>query len=212
MRYRNAAILVIITALLLTGCGPLPIKVSGKRFGGVPEDARDFVAPNQVKLYQSEDAAWNALENGYVYKVDNWSISDEFGQKISGGVDTWLMPSETQHLIDTYSPHMIDCEDGAAWLTSALRKLGDNAWLCVGTVTLDSGTYGHAWTMVLDEGKWTTYETTTGQIVPELPSFYSLSWRTDGNTVFQNILTGTPVTTDDMSPGAVVELRGKLGG
>ena len=209
MKHIALVALVLCLALALTGCSaPL---VSGKRFGSLPEPARDFVQPDQVKTYSSPDAAWQALETGYQYETDEWYIADRYGQMISGGSDTWLMPSEVQQLIDI-TPHSMDCEDGAIWLASALKKQGLNAWLCVGSVTLSSGTYGHAWTMVLDDGGWTLYETTTGQIKHGLPPEYHLSWRTNGQSTFINIAeTGSWMNAPQIPPDLLSELRNVLG-
>lgn len=205
---RLIAIFTIIT-LLSTGCAS--ITVTGKRFGSLPEDARHFVQPSQVLLYPTLQAAWSALETGYRYQTDDWYITDLCGQNISGGDDTWLMPSEVQVLINA-GPHGMDCEDGSIWLTSALRKQGYDTWLCVGSVTLDSGVYGHAWCMVLDDGTWTLYETTTGQTAEGLPGEYRLAWRTDGQSMWVNILSaGTWLKQAPIPPEQLSELREALG-
>ena len=202
-------VVLILIAMLLTGCGGT-IMVAGKRFGALPVDARAFVRPGAVKLYASADAAWSALETGYRYEPDEWYISDKHGQTIPGGNDTWLYPSEVQYLIDHYPEHGMDCEDGAAWLASALRKQGLDAWLCVGTVTIDGIQYGHAWTMVLDKGKWITYETTVNATSEGLPSIYSMAWRTDGQTTFRNLMAGSPLNLEPLPADALSTLRGLL--
>ena len=209
MKRLHLTVIVLIVCLLSTGCAS--VSVSGKRFGSLPEDARHFVQPSQVSLYPTLQAAWSALETGYRYQTDDWYIADRYGQSISGGDDTWLMPAETQVLIDAEGLHGMDCEDGAIWLTSALRKQGYDAWFCVGTVTLDSGVYGHAWCMVLEDGVWTLYETTTGQFVTGLPAEYRLNWRTDGQTTWVNILSaGTWVKQTQIPPDRLAELREAL--
>ena len=209
MKRHHLITMLLIASLLSTGCASVP--VTGKRFGSLPEDARHFVQPSQVALYPTLQAAWQALETGYRYQTDDWYISDRYGQKVSGGSDTWLMPSEVQVLINA-GAHGMDCEDGSIWLTSALRKQGYDAWLCVGSVTLDSGTYGHAWCMVLSNGAWTLYETTTGQTAEGLPGEYHLSWRTNGESMWVNILsTGTWQQIGPIPPELLSELREALG-
>ena len=209
MRHLHLIAILIIVCLLSTGCAS--VAVTGKRFGSLPVDAREFVRPSQVALYPTLQAAWQALETGYVYRTDDWYIADRYGQSISGGEDTWLMPSEVQVLIDA-GTHGMDCEDGSIWLTSALRKQGYDAWLCVGSVTLGSGTYGHAWCMVLQNGAWTLYETTTGQTAEGLPGEYHLSWRTNGESMWVNILsTGTWQQIGPIPPELLSELREALG-
>jgi hypothetical protein len=205
MKRLHLIAIIIVIALLSTGCAS--VTVTGKRFGSLPQDVRTFVQPNQVTLYPTPLAAWQALETGYRYQTDDWYISDKFGQVISGGEDTWLMPSEVQVLVNTV-PHGMDCEDGAIWLTSALRKQGLDAWLCVGTVTLSSGVYGHAWCMVLADGVWTLYETTTGQTTTGLPCEYRLSWRTNGTTTWTNVLgIGSWMHQLSLPPDRLSELR-----
>lgn len=217
---RLTAILVLV-ALLSTGC--TTFNVTGKYFNAPPEDARHWVVPSQVTLYSSAKEAWSALETGYVYRTDDWVIADRWGQSISGGADTWLRPVETQYLIDHYpTAHGMDCEDGAAWLASALRAQGCDAWLCVGSVTLDSGTYGHAWCMVREAGTWQTYETTTDSIADGLPVVYdeygvlkvkyTLAWRTNGEVVWQNLLTGINLQPlGPIPPSRLSELKKVLG-
>lgn len=177
--------MVIIAVLFSSGCAT--VSVTGKRFGSVPEDVRHFVQPSQVSLYPSIQAAWQALETGYRYQTDDWYIADRYGQSVPGGNDTWLMPSEVQVLIDAGGLHGLDCEDGAIWLTSALKKQGYDAWFCVGSVALSSGTWGHAWCMLFQNGTWILYETTTGQVVAGLPGEYRLNWRTNGQAVWTNV-------------------------
>ena len=87
---------LILSAMLLVGCGST-IWVADKRFGSLPVDVRTFVRPSAVKLYASADEAWSALEMGYQYRIDDWYLSDKYGQAISGGNDTWLYPSEVQY-------------------------------------------------------------------------------------------------------------------
>ena len=202
---------LLLVTLLATGCAG-GITLSNKRFGSLPISSMTFVQPSQTKTYATLRDAWNALETGYQYATDNWYLSDNYGQAIPGGKDTWLMPSETQYLIDRYIPHVMDCEDGSAWLTSALKKQGYDAWFCVGSVTLDSGVYGHAWCMVLDNGAWTLYETTTGQTAEGLPNIYSLSWRTNGETTWRNPLVGSPMDLEPLPPDLLSELRTTLDG
>lgn len=183
---RTAVTAVCLTlALGLTGCNapatgkPVDVLVSGKRFGAPPLSCKLFVDPSSVTLYATPQAAWLALEQRYVYELSSWSIDDEYGQQISGGIDTWLYPAEVQRLIDDHTTtHKLDCQAGAAWLTSALRRQGLNAWLCVGVVSMPSGSYGHAWTEVYTPDVTTLYETTTGDILPERPTYYHLAWRT----------------------------------
>lgn len=213
-RWTLTAILVCI-CLLSTGCTPM--MVSGKRFGSLRENVTDFVQPGQVTLYPSAAAAFTALETGYVYKTDNWFLGDYWGQSISGGSDTWLMPAETQVLVDNPQRYL-DCEDGAIWLTSALRKQGLDAWLCWGLVTLKSGTYAHAWCMVHHGSTWTTYETTTGDVFEGLPDRiledgtvckYQLVWRTNGSWTWMSLLaTGAWFQEDQqIPPDRLVELH-----
>ena len=211
MKRLHLTVIVLIVCLLSTGCAS--VSVSGKRFGSVPEDVRHFIQPSQTALYPTLQAAWQALETGYRYQTDDWYISDRYGQLISGGEDTWLMPAETQVLIDTEGLHGMDCEDGAIWLTSALRKQGYDAWMCVGTVSLDSGTWGHAWCMVLQNGAWTLYETTTGQTAEGLPGEYRLNWRTNGESMWVNVLSvGTWKKSIPIPPDRLSELRSALMG
>lgn len=201
---RPCFITILIICLMFTGCSS--VMVTGKRFGSLPEDARHFIQPAQVDLYPSLESAWQALETGYIYRTDDWYIADRYGQIIPGGEDTWLMPSEVQVLINA-GIHSMDCEDGAIWLASAFRKQGYDAWFCVGSVTLDSGIYSHAWCMVRENGAWTLYETTTGQTAKGLPKEYRLSWRTNGETTQVNIsLTGAN-RADPIPPEQLSELR-----
>ena len=209
MRHLHLIAILVIIALVSTGCAS--VTVSGKRFGSTPEDVRRFIQPSQVTLYPTLQQAWSALETDYEYRIDDWYIADRYGQQISGGSDTWLMPSEVQVLINA-GTHAMDCEDGSIWLTSALRKQGYDAWLCVGSVTLDSGTYGHAWCMVLQNGLWTLYETTTGQTAAGLPAIYHLNWRTDGQSTFVNILSVGSGRTEPIPPELLSELREVLNG
>lgn len=209
MKRHHLIIILLIASLLSTGCAS--VSVTGKRFGSLPEDARHFVQPSQVSLYPTLQQAWSALETGYRYQTDDWYISDRYGQKVSGGSDTWLMPSEVQVLINA-GQHGMDCEDGSIWLSSALRKQGYDAWLCVGSVTLDSGTYGHAWCMVLQNGAWTLYETTTGQTAEGLPGEYHLNWRTNGESMWVNILSVGSGKTEPIPPELLSELREVLNG
>jgi hypothetical protein len=201
-------VLVVIVTIVGTGCSALI--VGGKRFGAPPQDVRFFVTPNTVRLYPSADAAWVALTVGYIYRPDDWHMTDHTGQSIGGGKDTWLYPIETQILVDAPQRAM-DCEDGAAWLASALKKQGYDAWLCVGTILVDGQTYGHAWTMVSQNGQWTTYETTIADISPGLPGIYTLVYRTDGTTTWRNALvTGTDVMIDPLPPDLLGRLREEL--
>jgi hypothetical protein len=209
MRHLHLTAIIVIISLLSTGCAA--VNVTGKRFGSLPEDVRHFIQPSQVTLYPTLQTAWQALETGYRYQTDDWYITDRYGQAISGGEDTWLMPSEVQVLIDAGGLHGLDCEDGAIWLTSALRKQGYDAWLCVGTVSLDSGTWGHAWCMVLSNGTWTLYETTVGETAVGMPGEYHLSWRTDGQSTWVNILSpGTWMRQVPIPPDKLAELREAL--
>lgn len=198
-------IMLVCVMLVSTGCGT--VMVAGKRFGYAPVDVRAFVTPDKVRLYGSIDAAWAALETGYIYRPDEWYISDKNGQAISGGKDTWLLPVETQVLVNS-TLRAMDCEDGAAWLASALKKQGYDAWLCVGTITVEGQVYGHAWTMVLQSGAWTTYETTIGEVSPGMPGIYNLSWRTNGVQTWRNaMMTGTDLTIDPLPPDLLTQLR-----
>lgn len=203
---------IVVIAIFLSSCDVSSVPVSGKRFGNAPQDARVWIQPSEVEYYPTIEAAWSALETGYRYEADNWFLSDLYGQRISGGNDTWFFPSETQALINSYpTSHGMDCEDGAIWLTSALRKQGYDAWFCVGSVTLDSGTYGHAWCMVSDSGAWTLYETTTGQIVQGLPAIYHLSWRTNGTSAWVNVFSSGSGLVGPVPPERLSELKRALG-
>lgn len=200
-------LLVLLVCVLLMSTGCSAVMVSGKRFGDAPVDVRAFVTPDKVLLYGSIENAWNALEAGYIYRPDDWYLSDKNGQAISGGKDTWLLPVETQVLVNN-PLHAMDCEDGAAWLTSALKKQGYDAWLCVGTITVEGQIYGHAWCMVLANGIWETYETTIGEGSQGLPAIYCLSWRTNGVITWRNVMvTGTDLTIDPLPPDLLTQLR-----
>jgi hypothetical protein len=205
---------ILAIALLFTGCGRV-VTVSHKRFGAHPVDVRNFVTPESVDHYSTETAAWRALEDGYVYESDDWSLYDcDNTERIPSGNDFWLYPVETQYLIDKYPmAHAMDCEDGAAWLASSLKKLGLDAWFCVGTVIVDGNIYGHAWTMVLEDGKWKTYETTVNEIVDGLPDIYSINWRTNGQTTWVNYLsTGIELTITQLPVSELSSLKKSLGG
>ena len=201
-------VMLVVMLLISTGCNTT---VSGKRFGDEPVDVRAFVDPARVKLYGSIQTAWSALETGYIYRPDDWYISDKNGQAISGGTDTWLLPVETQVLIDNPLRAM-DCEDGAAWLASALKKQGYDAWLCVGTLIVSGQVYGHAWCMVKIGSGWTTYETTVNEVIPGLPGIYGLSWRTNGEITWRTLVTGTDTIIDQLPLELLGELREELSG
>lgn len=201
-------VMLVVVLLFSTGCNTA---VAGKRFGGGLVDVRAFVDPARVKVYDSLEAAWNALETGYIYRPDDWYISDKTGQAISGGTDTWLFPAETQVLVN-HPLRAMDCEDGAAWLASAFKKQGYDAWLCVGTLIVGGQVYGHAWCMVKVGGEWTTYETTVGEVIPGLPGIYSLSWRTNGERTWTSFMTGTDRMVDQLPLELLGELRLELKG
>lgn len=204
---------LVVTSLFSTGCGTV-LTVSKKRFGRAPMDVRIFVTPDEVAEYDTAESAWRTLENGYVYISDKWYLSNENFEVIPGGNDFWLLPTETQYLIDTYpNSHGLDCEDGAAWLASAFIKQGIDAWFCVGTVNIDGVTYGHAWTMVKDKSGWVLYETTVDKIVDGLPSIYTLCWRTNGKTTWVDYgVTGVELSITQIPPDKLSILIGELDG
>lgn len=214
MLKRITIVTLVIMMLFMTGCTTV-VTVSKKRFGRAPMDVRIFVTPDDVVSYDTPEIAWNTLENGYVYIADQWYLSNANFEIIPGGNDFWLLPTETQYLINTYpTAHGMDCEDGAAWLASAFKKLGLDAWFCVGTVIVDGVTYGHAWTMVRTGSKWTTYETTVNRIVDGLPdSLYSLAWRTNGTTTWVNIgATGVELTINQIPTDKLAYFSEELNG
>lgn len=210
---RKVTIIALLAIMLfVNGCGAT-VTVSKKRFGRAPMDVRIFVTPNDVSTYGSPDVAWNTLEDGYVYLSDQWYLSNTNYEVIPGGNDFWLLPSETQYLIDRYpDSHGMDCEDGAAWLTSVFKKQGLDAWFCVGTVIVDGVIYGHAWTMVKNGNKWTTYETTVNRIVDGLPDdLYMLAWRTNGSTTWLNLAsTGVELTINQLPIDKLGRFREEL--
>lgn len=197
---RIIIVTLVVIIVFMTGCGPV-VTVSKKRFGRAPMDVRIFVTTDSIPNYETPEAAWSALETGYVYITDQWYLSNTDFEVIPGGNDFWLLPVETQYLISMYpTRHGMDCEDGAAWLASAFKRMGLDAWFCVGTVIVDGVTYGHAWTMVKNGTKWTTYETTVDKIVDGLPEdLYTLQWRTNGTTTWVNYgATGAELTINQL--------------
>lgn len=209
--------IILIVALFSTGCEKI-VTVSHKRFGTLPVDVKTFVTPDSVSSYKTEAAAWRALEDGYIYEADAWSLCDcGSTEKIPGGNDFWLYPVETQYLIDVYpESHSMDCEDGAAWLASAFKKLGLDAWFVVGTVLVGGVTYGHAWTMVKEGSDWETYETTVDEVIEGQPAIYTINWRTNGETTWVNYastgieltISQIPISKLDLLKKTIVESGG----
>jgi len=122
---------------------------------------------------QSIINAYNWLESNYHYVTDN-NISFSDGTiTIHEHSDYWQSPLLTLAIIKKTGGFYGDCEDGAFLLTSILNAMGYKDVYCeIGTVTLQSGIYGHAWVV----WKNNLLETTRGiplDYFRKLPAFYS---------------------------------------
>jgi len=103
-------------------------------------------------------------------------------------------------------------------LVSLLRANGIKSYANIGTVTLSSGIYGHAWVTVEVDGKTYLLETTLGESITELkpvPNFYKTTVRFNEKELYcisgediNKIITIYP----PLPPKKVIELKNALKG
>ncbi|MEM3541198.1 MAG: hypothetical protein QXF86_03210 [Candidatus Bilamarchaeaceae archaeon] len=150
-------------------------------------DIRTFITPHEYSIYMQAQEfkdnqpivsvvkAFNWLENGYHYAIDDLVILNNGIIIVRGGIDSWNLPVLTlaqKH--QNGGECWVDCEDGTFLLVSLLRALDIDAWASIGTVEIQGNLYGHAWATVNLNGKEYLLETTIGEQIQELKLVSSL--------------------------------------
>jgi len=162
--------------------------VINEKYFGEPADIRFWVTPEQYAIKKQAEEfktdneiatitkTYNWLENGYHYEEDDLVILNNGHIVLRGGADSWNLPIFTLAIKHQNNGEAwLDCEDGSFLLASLLRANGIDAWVNIGTVSINGSLYGHAWVTVNTNGKEYLLETTLGQSLSELrpvPSFY----------------------------------------
>ena len=136
--------------------------IKGKLFGE-SADIRDFVA---LKYNITEEAknlkedtelatvikTYNFVEEGYKYTVDNLTLLNGIKVLLKGGADSWN-PAWLSLAIKHQNGGLDgDCEDVTSLIVALSRANGINIWQNIGTITLNSGIYGHSWGTVIIDG------------------------------------------------------------
>ena len=200
--------------------------VNSKLFGE-PEDIRFWITPNnpaikeKAKELKCDDPiatvtkTYNWLEENYHYDTDDWVVLNNGKIILHGGSDFWAIPVFTLAQKDQNQNNIwVDCEDGTFILVSLLRSLGIEAYANIGTVTLQSGIYGHAWVTVNLDNKEYLLETTLGQPLAELkpvPSFYKTTVKFNEKDVIA--ITGEDINKEvypPLPPAKLDELKDAL--
>lgn len=195
---------------------------------GMPEDIRYWITPNNIAIKNKANEfkddsqlievtkAFNWLEDGYHYDIDDWIVLNNGKVILKGGNDFWSLPIFTLAQKEQNNGEIyVDCEDGTFLLVSLLRSLGVTAWANIGTVELDSGIYGHAWVTVELNGKEYLLETTIGQHlgeIPTVPRFYKVTIKFNEKEVIA--ITGEDINKDiypPLPPAKIQELKKLLG-
>jgi len=197
--------------------------VRGKYYG-LDRDVRDWITPQEEELpvfqgtdFQKVSQAYDYLEKHYQYVPDKDIEWTNGSVRFNINGDFWQTPAETQAIIKKVGHFEGDCEDGSFWLQSDLEKNRvPNTFVCIGTVDLESGTYGHAWVIWRRLGKDYLLETTLGRSLETLkvvPSFYHPDFVFNSKTVYA--ITGVDIneviTRPPLPPADVNELRKALG-
>lgn len=211
---RNMLIfLTIISIVLATGLGYITFDirngkvetlileeyvVKGKRYGA-DEYLLNFITPKnpEVKGFVEKNSlnsgtqtekiikCYNAIEENYVYTLDDNARYENTGVVVYGNGDIWLYPHEVLAMKKQNSGEVkIDCEDGTYTIVSLALAAGvKDIFACLGTVTLydpetgkATGTYGHAWGIVKYNGEWCLLESTTGKILNAFVPIGSLKY------------------------------------
>ncbi len=197
------------------------------KFFGEPTDLRFYITPNEYaiqeeakKLKTDSDLAtvsktYNFLSEKYNYVQDDLILLNS-GQIIAkGGIDSWNLPILTLAEKHQYGEFWVDCEDGTFLLVSLLRANGLTAWANIGTVTINSSIYGHAWATVFLDGKEYLLETTLGEPLAELkpvPSFYKVDVKFNEKDILA--ITGADINKKvypPLPPAKVQDLKDLLG-
>lgn len=201
--------------------------IINNKFFGEPADLRFFVNTDYAirkeaeKLKGDTDLAtisktYNWLEENYHYVEDDMILLNAGQIMAKGGIDSWNIPIITLAEKHQYNGLWVDCEDGTFLLTSLLRANGIDAWANIGTVTLDSGVYGHAWATVTLDGKEYLLETTLGQPLSELrpvPNFYRVDVKFNEKEILA--ITGADINKKiypALPPAKIQELKNLLKG
>ena len=164
-----------------------------------PADIREWITPYEYAIQLEAQKlkgstpketvlnTFNWLESGYHYEQDNLVVYNANHEVLQGGVDSWNLPIVTLAMKHQNQGQIwVDCEDGVFLLVSLLRANGIDAWACKGTITIDSGIYGHMWAVVNLDKEY-LLETTIGQPIQELqtvPDFYHLSVKFNEKDVY----------------------------
>lgn len=159
--------------------------------------------------------AYNWLEKNYHYVPDS-DISFSDGRiTIRENTDYWQKPLLTLSIIQQTGGFYGDCEDGTFLLTSILNAMGyHDIYAEIGTVSLQSGIYGHAWVVWHKDGRYYLLETTLGtplQQIRVLPSFYSPQFMFNDVEIKQ-FYSGTLRNVPMLTPKAREELIERLNG
>lgn len=138
----------------------------------IKEQAQDFVDNSQEIMVKK---AYDWLENGYKYTVDDIIIYAGGEKIIESTADNWNLPIISLAIYKHVGHFVGDCEDGSFLLVSILRALKVPCWAELGTITIDGKDYGHVWVVVKLNGKEYLLETTLGESLAEfipVPDFY----------------------------------------
>lgn len=133
-------------------------------------ELREYVTPyaDAVQDYL-EDEDLNDAEDIYEAAVSWIWVSDS---TLTGQQETWLTPTEFLEETPDYDSNPVpgeivsDCEDQANTLASLLIGSGEydesEVRVAIGLVNFGSGTGGHAWVEVYEDGEWFPVDATVG--------------------------------------------------
>jgi len=231
---------ITVTLLIIIGLGgifilriPQPVAtpfnkiIFEDKLFGQPAELVSWITPDAISvqrvakdLKQDTDeetirAVYAWMENDYHYVMDT-SITFLNGKISVYAVnsDYWQMPVLSLAIMSQNNGFYGDCEDGSFLMLSILRACGvENVWCEIGTVSLNSGVYGHAW-LIWEQGFGKKYliETTLGS--PELrlkniPSFYSPSYKFNEEKVYK-FIGGITGEISPLDQNAISELKEML--
>jgi hypothetical protein len=195
------------------------------KFFSVSRELRSWITPDEVGLASFEGSTnldiiskcFNYLENNYLYVPDNDILISNSIAELRAKNDFWQMPILSQAFIN-HMGFRGDCEDGSFYLQSILEKSGaTDTYVCIGTVELDSGTYGHAWVIYVKNNRTYLLETTLGESLKNLlvlPDYYVTDVKFNSKSVWA--VTGKSLDEVIIRPplpvSGVQELRRKLKG